>query len=65
MAKKYAGRKDAEAILAENTLKGTPVPGGLGWRNEGKASLLFMPSTPGLRSEEARRLSRWILTHKR
>ncbi|MDR2507861.1 MAG: c-type cytochrome [Candidatus Accumulibacter sp.] len=65
MAGKYAGRKDAETLLAENTLKGTPAPGGLGWRNEGKASLSFMPSTPGLRPEEARRLSRWILTHKR
>jgi cytochrome c len=64
MARKYAGQKDAEAKLSSGTLKGTPIPGGLGWQKEGKASLPFMLPTPGLKPEEAARLSQWILKLK-
>ena len=64
MARKYAGRKDAEAKLTEYTLKGTPMPNGLGWQKEGKSSLPFMPASIGLRPEEAAKLSRWTLEQK-
>ena len=32
VAQEYAGQKDAEARLTNAILKGTPLPGGVGWQ---------------------------------
>ncbi|HTY99905.1 MAG TPA: molybdopterin-dependent oxidoreductase [Rhodocyclaceae bacterium] len=60
VAEKYAGRKDAEALLAEHILKGTG-PDGLGWAKEDKASLPFMPPNANVTPKDAARLAKWIL----
>ena len=59
VAMKYAGRIDAEALLAEHIRKGTG-PDGLGWAKEDKATLPFMPPN-GVTPPEATRLAKWIL----
>ena len=61
IAKKYSGQKDAEARLITTIVKGTPVPGGVGWQKEGKASLAFMPPNAGVKPDEAAKLAKWIL----
>lgn len=63
VAKKYAGRKDAAATLADHILKGTG-PDGLGWMKEGKASLPFMPANTGVKPKDAVRLADWVLAMK-
>ncbi len=61
IAKKYAGQKDAEARIATTIVKGTPVPAGVGWQKEGKATLPFMPPNASVKPDEATKLSKWIL----
>ncbi len=60
VAKKYAGEKDAEALLAEHIMKGTG-PDGLGWAKDGKASLPFMPPNDKVSPENAAKLANWVL----
>lgn len=60
VADKYAGRTDAEKILAEHIIKGTG-PDGLGWMKDGKASLPFMPPNGNVTPKNAAKLARWIL----
>ena len=62
VAKKYKGKKDAEATLAQHILKGTPMPAGMGWQKEGQASLPFMPANPSVSPAEASKLAKWILS---
>ena len=61
VAKKYAGQKDAEARIASSIVKGTPVPAGVGWQKEGKATLPFMPPNATVKPDEATKLAKWIL----
>ncbi len=60
VAERYAGRADAEAVLAAHIVDGTG-PTGLGWMKEGKASQPFMPPNGNVTPDEARRLAKWIL----
>ncbi|MBN9460595.1 MAG: molybdopterin-dependent oxidoreductase [Burkholderiales bacterium] len=60
VAVRYAGRADAEAVLARHIVAGTG-PDGMGWQKEGKARLPFMPPNDGVAPEDARQLARWIL----
>lgn len=60
VAEKYAGQKDAEAKLAEHIVKGTG-PVGLGWINEGKATLPFMPPNGNVTPKNAAKLAKWVL----
>lgn len=62
VAKKYKGKKDAEATLAQHILKGTPMPAGMGWQKEGQASLPFMPANTSVNPAEATKLAKWILS---
>jgi cytochrome c len=64
IARKYAGLADAEAKIATSIVKGTPVPGGVGWQKQGKAALPFMPPNSTLRPDEAASLAKWILSLK-
>jgi cytochrome c len=61
VAQKYAGQADAEAKITNAIVKGTPVPGGVGWQKQGKAALPFMPPNSTLRPDEAVTLAKWIL----
>ena len=61
VAKKYAGQKDAETRIASSIVKGTPVPAGVGWQKEGKATLPFMPPNATVKPDEATKLAKWIL----
>jgi cytochrome c551/c552 len=63
VAAKYAGRKDAAQTLAQHIVQGTG-PAGLGWMNEGKASLPFMPANGGVKPMDAERLANWVLGMK-
>jgi cytochrome c551/c552 len=60
VAEKYAGQKDAEAKLAEHIVKGTG-PAGMGWMNEGKATLPFMPPNGNVTPKNAVKLAKWVL----
>lgn len=60
VAARYAGRADAEAVLARHIIAGTG-PDGLGWQKEGKARLPFMPANDNVTPENARRLAQWVL----
>ena len=62
VAKKYSGKKDAEATLTQHILKGTPMPAGMGWQKEGQASLPFMPPNASVNPAEATKLAKWILS---
>ena len=61
IAQKFAGQKDAESRMATAITKGTPVPTGVGWQKEGKATLPFMPPNAAVKPEEAAKLAKWIL----
>ena len=61
IAKKYAGQKDAEAVLAEHMIKGTG-PAGLGWEKLGKTKMPFMPPNDQLSPQDATRLAKWVLS---
>lgn len=61
VAKKYAGKKDAEATLANHIQKGTGA--GLGWQKEGKASMPMMPAN-NVTADEAKKLAKWVLATK-
>ena len=61
VAQKYAGQKDAEATLTATIVKGTPVPAGVGWQKQGKATLPFMPPNTTVKPDEAAKLAKWIL----
>ena len=61
VAKKYAGKKDAEATVVQHILKGTPPPAGVGWQKEGKAAMPFMPANASVKPDEAAKLAKWIL----
>lgn len=59
IAKRYAGQKDAQALLTEKVLKG-----GKGvWKKELGAELP-MPPNPAVKPDEAAALVKWILTLK-
>ncbi len=60
VAKKYAGQKGAEAMLADEIVKGTG-PAGKGWIKEGKAGMPFMPPNTAVKPEDAAKLANWIL----
>ena len=64
VAKKYAGKKDVEAKIAEYIMKGTPAPAGLGWQKEGKAGMAFMPANASVKPDEAAKLAKWVLSLK-
>ena len=51
VAKKYAGQKDAEAMLVASIKKG----------GSGKWGQIPMPAQPNLKEEDAQALARWIL----
>ncbi|MBV2193619.1 MAG: molybdopterin-dependent oxidoreductase [Azonexus sp.] len=59
VAEKYAGNKNAEALLVKHITEGTG-PNGLGWMQAGKASLPFMPANQ-VSPADARKLARWVL----
>lgn len=59
VAERYAGTKDAEAMLARRIVEGT-APAGQGWMADGKARLPFMPPN-GVTAADARRLAAWVL----
>lgn len=61
VAKKYAGKKDAEATVANNIQKGTGA--GVGWQKEGKAAMPMMPAN-AVTADEAKKLAQWILSQK-
>ncbi|MEY2632231.1 MAG: hypothetical protein RIR00_885 [Pseudomonadota bacterium] len=63
VAKRYAGKKDAEATLADHIIKGTG-PAGAGWQKEGKAALAIMPPNPTVNADEAKKLAKWVLAAK-
>jgi cytochrome c551/c552 len=63
VAERYAGRKDALAVLAGHIVKGTG-PDGLGWMKEGRANLPFMPANERVTPQEAERLAAWVLAVK-
>jgi cytochrome c551/c552 len=63
VAEKYAGRKDAVAVLADHIVRGTG-PDGVGWLKAGKASLPFMPPNDSVKPQEAERLANWVLAMK-
>jgi cytochrome c len=52
VAKKYAGQKDAEAILAKNIKAG----------GSGKWGPVPMPAQPALDDADAHKLAAWILS---
>ena len=56
IAKRYAGQKDVEAMLAEKIIKGSKGA----WKQELKAELL-MPPNARVKPEEAARIVQWIL----
>ena len=62
IAKKYAGQKDAEAMLTQSILKGTGT--GKGWQKEGKAAMAMMPPNATVKPEEATKLAKWVLSLK-
>ena len=64
IAQKHAGQKDAESRMATAITKGTPVPTGIGWQKEGKATLPFMPPNAAVKPDEAAKLAKWILSLK-
>lgn len=59
IAKRYAGQKDVEAMLAEKIIKGSKGA----WKQELKAELL-MPPNARVKPEEAARIVQWILGPK-
>lgn len=61
ISQRYAGQKDGESRLITTIMKGTPVPAGVGWQKEGKATLPFMPPNAAVKPEEATKLAKWIL----
>ena len=61
VAKKYAGKKDAEATVANNIQKGTGA--GVGWQKAGKASMAMMPAN-NVTADEAKKLAKWVLSQK-
>jgi len=60
VAEKYAGQKDAEALLAGHIVRGTG-PAGQGWMKAGKASLPFMPANVDVTQTNALKLAKWVL----
>ncbi len=56
IAKRYAGQKDVEAMLAEKIIKGSKGA----WKQELKAEVL-MPPNARVKPEEAARIVQWIL----
>ncbi|WP_305072358.1 c-type cytochrome [Propionivibrio sp.] len=64
VAQEYAGQKDAEARLTNAILKGTPLPGGVGWQKKGKATMPFMPPNAAVKPDDAAKLAKWILSLK-
>jgi cytochrome c551/c552 len=60
VAAKYAGNKNAVAVLSTHIRQGTG-PNGVGWMGAGKASLPFMPANH-VSKAEAQQLARWVLT---
>jgi cytochrome c len=62
VAKKYAGQKDAEAMLTQSILKGTGT--GKGWQKEGKAAMAMMPPNAMVKPDEAAKLAKWVLSQK-
>lgn len=60
VAAKYAGNKNAVAVLSTHIRQGTG-PIGVGWMKEGKASLPFMPAN-NVSQAQAQQLARWVLT---
>jgi cytochrome c len=54
VAKKYAGQKDAEAMLAEKVIKG----------GKGSWGEVPMPPNAAVKPEEATKLVKWILSLK-
>lgn len=59
IAKRYAGQKDVEAMLAEKIIKGSKGA----WKQELKAELL-MPPNARVKPEDAARIVQWILGPK-
>ncbi len=59
IAKRYAGQKDVEAMLAEKIIKGSKGA----WKQELKAEVL-MPPNARVKPEEAARIVQWILGPK-
>ncbi|MBP9712659.1 MAG: molybdopterin-dependent oxidoreductase [Sterolibacterium sp.] len=60
VAAKYAGNKNAVAILSKHIRQGTG-PNGVGWMDAGKASLPFMPVNH-VSQAQAQQLANWVLT---
>jgi cytochrome c len=60
VAAKYAGKKDAQAMLAERIIKGTAP--GQGWQKAGKASMPMMPPNIAIKPEDANKLAKWVLS---
>jgi cytochrome c len=56
IARRYAGQKDVEAMLAEKIIKGSKGA----WKQELKAEVL-MPPNARVKPEEAARIVQWIL----
>lgn len=61
VAKEYAGKKDAEATVANSIQKGTGA--GMGWQKKGKAAMAMMPAN-NVTPDEAKKLAKWILSQK-
>ena len=57
VAAKYAGQKDAVALMAERIQKGS-VPGKGNW------GAIPMPANPQVSADEARQLATWVLSVK-
>lgn len=60
IAQKYAGKQGAELRLASHIVDGSG-PAGVGWMQEGKARLPFMPGNRHVTQENASRLAGWVL----
>ncbi|WP_353236403.1 molybdopterin-dependent oxidoreductase [Diaphorobacter ruginosibacter] len=60
IARKYAGEKDAAALLAERIIHGTG-PDGSGWKSQGKAAMPYMPPNAAVTLADAHVLAGWIL----
>jgi len=62
VATKYAGQKNAQAMLADRIMKGTAP--GQGWQKAGKASMPIMPPNATVKPEDAKKLAKWVLSIK-
>ncbi len=62
VAAKYAGQKNAQALLAERIIKGTAP--GQGWQKAGKASMPIMPPNTTIKPADADKLAKWVLSIK-